>query len=181
MEPLFLLLVAAVLFTHSLYFLGLYRDPRTIGLIAGALALGLLLTAATDGLSAPLLVDPHTTILVSALRGFIILWAVYAAAVGALGLWRFEERALGFYAALLGVVSLAMVALPWTFSEADISTPAALAMTAAFLILSLLSAMAFFHLALHFRQLRGVTGWIFLVGSLVIGGLAFATYLTPIT
>lgn len=181
MEPLFLLLVAAVLFIHAWYLLGLCADPRTMGLIAGALALGLLLTAAAGGLSAPLLIDPATAPLVTAMRGFVLLWAVYAAAVSAHGLWGFEERTLGFYSVLLWAVSLVMVGLPWRFSEAEVSTPAALAMSVAFLILALLSAVVFFHLAFRFRQVRGVTGWFLLVGSIVIGGLGLAAYFPPIT
>ena len=85
MEALFLLLIAAVLFIQAWYLVG-FADPRTMGLIAGALAVGLLLTAATAGLSTPLLINPTTVVAVTAMKGFVLLWAVYAAALAAHGL-----------------------------------------------------------------------------------------------
>ena len=92
------------------------------------------------------------------------------------GLWGFEERALGFHALLLWVVSLGMVGLPWVFTEAEVGGDAALVVSVSSLILAILSAMVFFHLAVPFRQLRGVTGWILLVGSVVVGLLGLAVF-----
>ena len=83
MEALFLLLVAGVLLTHAWYLVGLYADPRTMGLISAALALGLLITAAAASMSSPVLINPSTVVVVAAMKGFIILWAAYAAALGA--------------------------------------------------------------------------------------------------
>ena len=176
MEALFLLLVAAVLFTQAWYLLGLYADPRTMGLIAGALAVGLLLTAVASGTSAPLLINPTTAPAVAAMKGFILLWAVYAAALGAHGLWGFEERAVGFHALLLWIVSLGMLGLPWVFTEAEVSADAAVVMSVSSLVLAILSAMVFFHLAVPFRQLRAVTAWFLLVGSIVVGLVGLAVF-----
>jgi len=176
MESLFLLLVAAVLFTHAWYLLGLYSDHRTMGLIAGALALGLLLPAAAGGTSNQLLINPTTAPVVAAMKGFILLWAVYAAALGARGLWGFEERALGFHALLLWIVSLGMAGLPWVFTEAEVSNDAAVVMSTSSLVLAILSAMVFFHLAVPVRRIRGVTGWFLLVGSIGVGLLGLAVF-----
>ena len=176
MEALFLLLVAALLFTQAWYLLGLYADPRAVGVISLALALGLLGAAAVAGTSSPLLINPNTTVVVSAMHGFILLWAVYATALGAHALWGFEERALGFHALILAVISLGMVGLPQFFTEAEVSTDAALVIQASAFILAVLSALVFFLLAVPFRQLRSVTGWFLLVGSIPIVLLGLAVF-----
>jgi len=171
MEALFLLLVAAVLFTHAWCLMGLFADPRTSGLIAGALALGLVLTAATSGMSSPVLINPDTSLVVNTLRGMILLWAVYAATLSANGLWGLQERALGFHALFMGVFSLAIVGLPFVFTAAEVSLDAGTVISVSSLILAILSFMAFFSLGVPFRQIRSVTGWFFLVGSIIIGVL----------
>ena len=171
MEVLFLLLVAAVLFTQAWYLMGLFADPRTTGLIAGALALGLLLTATTGGMSGPVLINPDNTLAISTVKGFILLWAVYAAALGAHGLWGLQERALGFHALFLGVFSLAMIGVPFGFIESEFSIDALVVISVSSIVLALLSFMAFFSLGVPFRQIRSVTGWFFLVGSIIVATL----------
>ena len=112
MEALVLLLVGVLLFTQAWYLLGVYSNPRTVGVIAAGLALGLLATATSTGLSAPLGIGAGAAPLVSAMKGAGVLWAVYAAALAAHAIWGLEERALGFHALVLWPLSLVVGALP---------------------------------------------------------------------
>ena len=176
MEPLFLLLVSALLFTQAWHLLGFFAYPRSPGIVAAALAVGLLATAVVEPLSTPMLVNPDTTTMVTAVRGFIIFWAVYAAVYGANALWRFEARALGFHALFLLVMSLAMVGMPYAYLESQISFDAQIVLGIASLILAVLTAMVFFHLAIPLRQLRAVTGWLMLTGSVAIGVLGLTVF-----
>ena len=180
MEALFLTLVAAVLFTQAWYLLGMFADPRTMGLIAGGLALGLLLTAAAGSMSAPVVISPDgdTAPLLAAVRGLILLWAVYAAALAAHGLWGFEERALGFHALLLWVLALIILSLPFTvFTESDqLSGDGAIVISASSLVLAVLPAMVFFHIAVPFRELKAVTAWFLLVGSIVVFAVGLSVF-----
>lgn len=181
MEGLFLLLVATLLFIHGWYLLGLFVDARTMGVFSGAIAVALLLITMADGISTPILIAPDAISLITAVKGLVLLWVVYAAALAAHGLWGFEERVLGFHALLIWVVSLVLVALPWRFSEAQISTPAAILMSVAFFVIAIDAAMIFFHQTFRFRHIRGVTGWFLLIGSGLMGVMAMAVYFPPLT
>ena len=176
MEPLFFLLVGGLLFTQGWHLLGLYADSRTVGLIAGALALGLVMTAVAGPLIQPLLINPTTTPVLIAVRGFVLLWAVYAAALSAHGLWGFEPRALGFYVLLLWMVSLAVLGLPWAYAKEEISNDALLVLDISALVLAIVSAMVFFHLAVPFRRMRAVTAWCLLAGSTIVVALGLTVF-----
>ena len=174
MVGLFLVLIAALLFAQAWYFLGLYSDSRTFGLLAAALALGIAATA--GGTFEPIIISQKATFLVSGLRAFVILWAVYGAAVAAHGLWGFEERPIGFHALFLWGISMAFVALPWFVDTDIVSGEAAVVVSVSALVMSLLSAMVFFHLAIPFRELRSVAGWFLLVGSVIIAIMGLAVF-----
>ena len=176
MEPLFLLLVSALLFTQAWHLLGFFAYPRSPGIGALALSVGLLATAIVEPLSSPMLVNPDTTTMVMAVRGFILLWAVYAAIYGASALWRFEARALGVHALFLSVMSLAMVAMPYAYTETQVSYDAQIVLGTVALVLAVLTAMLFLHLAVPIRRMRAVTGWLMLTGSVVIGVLALVVF-----
>ena len=53
----------------------------------------------------------------------------------------------------------------------QLSNEAVVVLAGSSLALGVLSAMVFFHLAVPFRELRTVTGWFLLVGSVIITGL----------
>ena len=178
MIALFLILLGALLFAQAWYLLGLYSDPRTMGLIVAALALGV--AATVGGSFDPVILSKDAALPLAAFRGFVVLWAVYGAAVAAHGLWGFEERAIGFHALFLWATSMVYVALPWMFDESVISNGTAIVLSGSATILSLLSAMVFFHLAIPFRELRNVAGWFLLIGSVLIGILGFAVVLDVI-
>lgn len=173
MEGLFLVLVAAMLFSHAWYLLGLYTEGRTMGLISGALALGIAATAGGSfaTLMMPAFVEGGTpNPAVGAVQLYVILWAVYAAAVAAHGLWDFEERAIGFHSLFLAAASIVYLLLLPTgaFTEQQLPMAGALVLAAGAAVLGVLSAMVFFHLAIPFRQLRPVAGWFLLVGSVIV-------------
>ena len=175
MEGIFFILIGAALFAHSWYLLGLYTDGRTMGLIAGGLTVGL--AAAAAGAAAgtfepaliPLEVNGVTNPVVTALQVYITLWAVYTGAVAAHGLWGFEERAIGFHALFLSVVSIVyLVLIPTQFTTAQVSDNSAAALGTGAVILGALGGLLFFHLAVPFREMRTVTGWFMLAGSILV-------------
>ena len=71
MAGLFLILLAALLFAHSWYFLGLYADARTMGLIAAALAVGIALSV--SGTFDPVIMSKDATLPIIAFQGYVIL------------------------------------------------------------------------------------------------------------
>ena len=178
MEPLFLLLVAVLLFTQSWYLLGLYADPRTVGVVAAALALGLL--AVAIGQVDPVVIGATAVPLTAAMQGVAVLWAVYAVGLAGHALWGFEDRALGLHSLVLWVATLALGALPWLFGEDEISTIAALLVTVASIILAVLVALLFFHITFRIHRMKAVTGWSLVVGSTMVGLLGIAIYFTSI-
>jgi len=174
MVGLFLILLAALLFAQAWHFLGLYSDARTFGLLVAALSLGI--AATVGGTFDPVILNGEAILLIISFRAFVILWAVYGAAVAAHGLWGFEERAIGFHALFLWGVSMVFVALPWFVDTDLISGEAAAVLSVSALVLSILSAMVFFHLAIPFRELRTVAGWFLLVGAVIISILGLAVF-----
>ncbi len=174
MVGLFLILLAALLFAQSWYFLGLYSDPRTFGLIVAALAVGIAVSV--GGTFEPIILSKDAALLTLAFRGFVILWAVYGAAVAAHGLFGFEERAIGFHSLFLWAASMAYIALPWMVNTNEVSGQAAIILSGSAVVVSLLSAMVFFHLAIPFRELRTVAGWFLLVGAVVVSILGLAVF-----
>ena len=174
MVALFLVLLAALLFAQAWYFLGLYSDARTFGLLSAALALGM--AATVGGTFDTVILPQEASLLIIGFQAFVILWAVYGAAVAAHALWGFEERAIGFHALFLWGVSMAFIAVPWFVDVDKVSGEAAAILSGAALILSLLAAMVFFHLAIPFRELRTVAGWFLLVGSVAISIMGLAVF-----
>ena len=176
MEAVALILIAGARFCHSWYILGLYPDGRTVGIYIGALALASLITitfapliltnAGADGLA-------QTTLM----KVLIIVWSGYGIGVAAQAIWDYDERAIGFYAAIPAVVSA--VALIFFAGELydDYGNAVTITMSAASLILALISGVTFFYHAIPFVVLRLVSGWFTLVGSvgLMILGLGIVT------
>ncbi len=181
MEGIFLVLIGAAIFCHSWSLLGLYHEGRTMGTFVGGLGLVALisLTVAPMVLTArdangaaisPENVAAHinvTTIL-------IILWVGYAAGVAANGIWEFDERATGYYSAFLFVGSLVALIYYAIELEGVYGDGVWFGLSAAALVLTILSATLFFYLAIPFIALRKVAGWFMLVGSIVVAGIGFA-------
>ena len=181
MEAVFFVLIGAALFSSSWNLLGLYSDGRTMGLFTGALGLGSL-TALSF---APMVfvggdADANVLAEISITKMLIVAWAAYAVGVGAQGLWDFDDRAIGFYSAIL----TAITAVAFFYYAANLGgaygEDAALAVSAALLILSVLAGIVFFYLAVPFNALRLVAGWFLLVGSVVLTAIGLSLVSTLI-
>ena len=171
MELIFLLVLPAALWAQSWYFLGLYTNPRTLGIIAGTVAITLLGMVIFGSSTAAV---GSTT----ALYAFVLVWAIYAAMVAAVALWGFDERTLGFYALFLWVVSLLYVGYYFLGGEvlaSDGTTGLVSAiMGIVALLLTVVAALVFFYLGPPFARMRQAAGWFELVLSIIIavlGGL----------
>lgn len=181
MEGIFFVLIGGALFMQSFYVLGLYAEGRTVGVITGGLGL-LMLIALT--LSPQLLIggaDAEPLAETSVMKWVIMVWAVYAVAVGAHGLWEFEERPIGFYSGFLVVATV----VPFIYFVAELQRSYGdavwLAMSGATIILSALAGVVFFYLAIPFNVLRLVAGWALMLGGGVVAIIGMAIVTTAIT
>ena len=174
MEGVALVLIGAIMFTHSWYLLRVYPDGRTMGVFIGVLGLAALLTITFEPVLLTGVGDDgsplkgadaltETTIL----KMLIILWAGYALGVAAQAIWEFDERAIGFYSAIVtaaSVVALLFYAL--TLFD-PYGNDVLLAMIAGTFFLSIPPAMVFFYYAIPaFTALQVVAGWFLLVGGI---------------
>ena len=186
MEGFALILMGAAIFSHAWHLLGLYSDGRTVGIIMATLGVGLLITLSFE----PQLLGLQGNGVqklgeITMMKTLIVLWAAYAGAVAAQGWWDLEERAIGFYAAVLTAGSVvALIYFATNLSQhGDLPGVEAVAVTVSFTavsgILSVLGAMLFFYMAIPFYGLRLVAGWFSLVGSIgiIAVGLAIITTL----
>ena len=181
MEAIILILIGAAIFSQSWYILGMYTEGRTMGVVMGALGVVTLATVAFDGASfAPMLLtsDGTKSTIVDALevvasnnvmKTIIVVWGVYAIGVAAHSIWDLEERAVGFYAAIVAGISL--VATLYFFIELEdrYGDGVWLSLSFASLILTMLSGLMFFYLAVPFQILRLLAGWAMMIGG---GGVA---------
>ncbi len=123
MEAVFFVLIGLALFSHSWNLLGLYPDGRTMGLFTGALGLGSLIAITF----APMVLvggDPDANVLAETniIKMLIVAWAGYAVGVGAQGLWDFDDRAIGFYSAILTAISaVALFYFAANLADADLA------------------------------------------------------------
>ena len=170
MEGIFFVLIGAALFSQAWHVLGQYSEGRTTGVFSaalGLLALGVFMFGTT--ITPTLISGDGATALTTALTALIVLWSVYAVAVGAQGLWDLDDRAIGFYSAFLAVVSL-VIFLVFAIAMADggvfeHSLGIWLSMSAVPFLLTIISAIVFFYLAFQIQVLRLVAGWFLLFGS----------------
>jgi len=172
MEALALIMIGAALFAQSWYLLELYPDGRTMGVFVGGLGLAALVAIPM----APMLLTGQGTgadmaTETTVMKVLIVLWAGYAVGVGAHGLWDFDDRAIGFYAAFVAIVSLVALLYFSSNLQKPYGDEVWLALSAPSLLLAILGGMLFFHLAWPFSGLRQVTAWFILVGSIAISGI----------
>jgi hypothetical protein len=172
MEGIFLILIGAAIFSHSWYILGMYAEGRMMGVLVGGLGLmslaaltltPMLLTG--DGKGADMLAET------TAMKSLIAMWAVYAVAVAAHGLWDFEERAIGFYCAFLAIATLAPFLYFAVQLESTYSNAVWLGLSAATLVLTTLAVITFFYLGLALNVLRLVAGWFLLLGGVAVAAI----------
>ena len=181
MEGIFFILIAAALFAHAWYLLGLYNDGRTTGIIIAALGAGALITLTLD----PMLIGndgPNAAKLaqITIMKALIIGWAVYAAAVAAHGLWDLDDRAIGFFAAPLTGVSVLATAYFATQMNNHYDWQVWLSISLVSALLSLIAVVLFFYLAFPFRVLRALSAWAMLVLAIVITAVGMGIVATGI-
>ena len=174
MEAIFFLLLGAAIFSQSGQVLGLYAEGRTVGVLTmgiGVLMLGTFMLGTT--ITPSLISGEGASELMTALTALVMLWALYSLAVGAQSLWDMDTRPIGVYNFFLAVSSL-VVFLIFALSMAEGGvfehrTGVWLAMSVVPLILTLISAITFFHLTFQLQVLRLVSGWAMLLGGAVVG------------
>lgn len=192
MEGLFFVLVGAALVVQSWQHLGLYSDGRTMGVIVGGLGVLILGTFMLGSSVEPILLTgtgkevggvakeiaaSDVAVSTTLLTALATVWAIYAIAVGASGLWDLDDRAVGFHSAVVAVVSL--ISLLYFAGEMDARYGENVMLVTSFaaLLLTVLSTMVFFYLAFGFNVLKLVSGWFLLIGGAVVGilGLLIAS------
>ena len=186
MEGLFLILVGTALFSQSWHLLGLYSEGRTVGVFVGGLGLVMLGTFMLGTSIEPMLINEtgkkvgdaakvvsqaDVNASVAVLTALVVAWAIYALAVGAQGLWDFEERSIGFYSAILAAVSLVAFIYFAGEMERRYGDDVMLALAGATLVLTVLAGLMFFYLAFGFNVLRLVAGWFLLIGGGVVAAI----------
>ena len=163
MEVIFLMVLPAVLWAQSWYFLDLYSNTRTLGVISATAAIvlgGLVIFSGS----------------MTALSTFVLLWAIYAAVASAVYLGGTDERTLGLYSLFLAVVTVLYVI--FFLAGADVLQGTSVLvhwpMGIASIALAVFGGLAFFLMAPPYPGIRYITGWYTLVisiGMAVMGGL----------
>ena len=166
MEGLFLTLIGAALFCQSWHVLGMYAEGRTMGVIVGVLG---LMSLSAIVMSPVLLTGESMLAETTVMKTLIGVWAVYAVAVAATGLWDLDDRAIGFYSAFLAIATLVPFIYFAVQLEPRYGTSAWLGLSTATLTLTILAGIMFFYQAFMLNVLRLVAGWFLLLGGAVVG------------
>ncbi len=180
MEIAFMFALSALFWTHSWQMLNVYTNPRALGIVAAAVAVLLLgLVFFGQGLiMIPEISGPFTA--------YVLVWIGYAAVVAALSLWGYDDRTLGFYSLFVAVISLLYVVYFFlgdgllldagttsaTGLGAQETGPISWILGIVSVTFTLLMTLMFFYLAPPFMRMRTVTGWFYLVLSVVVLVLA---------
>ena len=183
MDLAFLFVISGLLWIQSWHLLGAYDSPRTLGLISAATAVTLFGVVLFQdklpmAIAAPAdlgdFLDPRTAISV-----FVLAWGAYAVLLTGVYLWGFDTRSLGYYGLFLWVVSVLYAVYFFIgdklLANGDVVQYSWL-MGVVAIMLSILAALLFFYLSLRPRGqgepassvMRTVTGWFYLVFSVVI-------------
>lgn len=178
MELVFLMVLPATLWAQSWYFLDLYNNTKTLGIMAAtaAVVLGGLVIFSGGGFTSLVGGPPEVADVGAVVSTFIALWVVYLAMLAGVHLGGFDERTLGLYSLFLSVVSILYTV--YFFAGGEILGGAQvgylmhwpLAIVSA--MLAVFTLLVFFHLSPPYPRLRYVTGWYTLVISIVIAILA---------
>ncbi len=178
MELVFLMVLPATLWAQSWYFLDLYNNTKTLGIMAAAAAvvLGGLVVFSGGGFTSLVGGPPEVAEVGAVVSTFIALWAIYLVMLAGVHLGGFDERTLGLYSLFLSVVSILYTV--YFFAGGEILGGAQvgylmhwpLAIVSA--MLAVFSLLVFFHLSPPYPRLRYITGWYTLVISIVTTILA---------
>jgi hypothetical protein len=156
MDALAVVLFALVLFSHSWNLLG-KTDLKLPGIIAGTVSIVLILLVVFKPLNLMTGASPVSIALC------LLLFTIYAVSLAAIGLWGFDSSSLGYYSALhaLGRILLAV-------SFLSIGGMIGIAACLTQIILVVLFILLAIHLIITTHPLRKLTGWFFLIGSVII-------------
>ena len=176
MEPVFLILIGAALFSQSWNLMGLYSDGRTTGIFVGGLGLLSLVALVLDPL---LLTGDDVSVAnhlaeITATKVLIVMWALYCAGVAAQAIWDLEDRSIGFFALILTVTSAVVFLYFATVLEPRYGEGPWLGLSLATLLLSIMSAMVFFAFGFTFNAMRAVAAWFLLLGGATVGVIGLA-------
>lgn len=186
MEAVFLILIGAALFSQSWHIMGLYSDGRTVGILVGGLGVlslagvivldPMLLTGSGDkAISAANHLAELTTTKV-----LIAVWGLYCIGVAAQLLWDLEERAVGFYSVVVTVATAVVFLYYAGVLEPRYGESAWIGLSAATLLLTIVSALVFFALGFTFNVMRAVAGWALLLCGGAVGVIGLAVVVRAI-
>ena len=173
MEIVFLMVLPATLWAQSWYFLDLYNNTKTLGVMAAtaAIMLGGMVIFTGGGFTSLVGGPPEVADVGAVLSTFILLWAIYLALLAGVHLGGFDERTLGLYSLFLSVVSILYTIYFFAGGEILGGAQVGYLMHWPLAIVSALLAgfalLVFFHLAPPYPRLRYVTGWYTVVISIV--------------
>lgn len=111
---------------------------------------------------------------VTVTKVLIAVWALYCVGVAAQAIWDLEERAVGFYSVVLTVMTAVIFLYYASVLEVRYGENAWIGLSAAALLLSIISALVFFALGFTFTVMRSVAGWFLLLGGGTVGAIGLA-------
>ena len=181
MEPIFLICIAAALFAHAWYAMGMFNDGRSTGVVVAALGAGALIALTVD----PVLVGTETKGVAQAAEiniftALIVLWAVYAGGLAAHGVYDFDDRAVGFFGVPLAAISITAAGYASTQMVNAYDWTVWLAIAVSGVLLGLVGIVLFFNLGCRMRALDGLASWTMLVFSVVIAAIGIAILTTGV-
>ena len=153
MEAVAAMVLGAVLFMHAWQLFGL-SQPKTTGIVgaAGAIVFASLLAWQPIAMVTKVGAAPFST--------SVVVWAIYAALVAAVGLWGFDARGLGLYSIFGAVVMVGQMVYCTATVYVLVGLICGLIQAVAFAIL-------FSYLAIPLARLRLPTAWVLLVVGVV--------------
>ena len=178
MELVFMLVLPATLWAQSWYFLDLYNNGKTLGVMAAAaaIALGGLVVFTGGGFTGLIAGPPEVADVGAVMSTYILLWVVFLAMTAGVHLGGFDERTLGLYSLFLSVVSILytvyFIAGGEILGGAQVGYLMHWPLAIVSAMLSVFALLVFFHLAPPYPRLRYVTGWYTLVISIITTILA---------
>lgn len=179
MEAVFLILIGAALFSQSWNLMGLYSDGRTTGIFVGGLGLLSLVALVLDpmlltGSGDKTISAANHLAEITATKVLIGAWALYCVGVAAQAIWDLEDRSVGFYGLILTVATAVVFLYYASALEPRYGEGTWLGLSAATLLLSIMSAMVFFAFGFTFTVMRAVAAWFLLLGGATVGVIGLA-------
>ena len=183
MDLVFIFAISAGLWVQSWYLLGFYPNPKTLGIVAAAVAiilLGVVIFPVAPVVKTPALgVNEFFVDVPTALSALILMWALYEAMVAGVYLWGLDTRSLGFFSMLLWIGSAVFAVYMFVGGEvlgSGVVEPVSWLLGVVAILLAIPSALLFFYLALQptgageppASTMRTVTGWFTMVFSAII-------------